>query len=448
MSGKTEGQRVKLTVSRVAAFQCPAGKSQGFLWDAGERTLAVRCSSGGRKAFVFQSRLLSGESVRLTIGDTETWQPETARAEARRLQGLIDQARDPRAVRQQAAAADQADRQQQQAEKQRQQTTGLDAWGTYCKARAPHWGALSVKAHVKAVQQGGAPHARRPSWKLADGPLLALLSGPLCALDAAAVEAWLNREVIDRPTTAAHAYRMLRAFIAWCAERPEYSHIVNADACTLKRVRELVPHPKAKGDCLQREQLGMWFAAVRALRDPVVSAYLQCLLLTGARREELANLRWPDVDFQWGSLTIRDKVEGERTIPLTPYMASLLTALPRRNGWVFSGTHRANGRMSEPLPHLKRAVAAAGLPNLTQHGLRRSFGTLCEWVEMPAGVVAQIQGHKPSATAEKHYRRRPLDLLRNWHTRAEAWILGEAGIEQPQVAGAAVVPLRVVGGSA
>jgi intergrase/recombinase len=50
---------------------------------------------------------------------------------------------------------------------------------------------------------------------------------------------------------------------------------------------------------------------------------------------------------------------------------------------------------------------------------------------MPAGVVAQIQGHKPSATAEKHYRRRPLDLLRMWHTRAESWMLEQAGIEQP-----------------
>jgi hypothetical protein len=40
-------------------------------------------------------------------------------------------------------------------------------------------------------------------------------------------------------------------------------------------------------------------------------------------------------------------------------------------------------------------------------------------------------GHKPSAIAEKHYRRRPLDLLRMWHTKIEAWILNEAGIEQP-----------------
>jgi len=78
-----------------------------------------------------------------------------------------------------------------------------------------------------------------------------------------------------------------------------------------------------------------------------------------------------------------------------------------------------------------KALTAAGLPALSIHGLRRSFGTLAEWVECPAGVSAQIMGHKQSATAEKHYRVRPLDLLRQWHTKIEAWILNEAGIEQP-----------------
>ena len=52
-----------------------------------------------------------------------------------------------------------------------------------------------------------------------------------------------------------------------------------------------------------------------------------------------------------------------------------------------------------------------------------------EWVEMPAGISAQIMGHKPSAIAEKHCRRRPLDLLRAWHEKIEAWILAQAGIE-------------------
>ena len=83
------------------------------------------------------------------------------------------------------------------------------------------------------------------------------------------------------------------------------------------------------------------------------------------------------------------------------------------------------------------------LPHVTLHGLRRTFASLAEWVEMPAGIVAQIQGHKPSATAEKHYRVRPIDLLRQWHTTIEAWSLTEAGIEQPNQEEAAPA-LRVV----
>ena len=66
------------------------------------------------------------------------------------------------------------------------------------------------------------------------------------------------------------------------------------------------------------------------------------------------------------------------------------------------------------------------------HGLRRSFGTLAEWVECPSGISAQIMGHKPSALAEKHYRKRPIDMLRMWHTKIEKFILDEAGIEQPE----------------
>ena len=69
-----------------------------------------------------------------------------------------------------------------------------------------------------------------------------------------------------------------------------------------------------------------------------MAAYLQTLLLTGARPGEIMALRWEDLNLRWKGLTIRDKVEGEREIPLTPYVAMLLAALPRRNDWVFSST--------------------------------------------------------------------------------------------------------------
>ena len=107
-----------------------------------------------------------------------------------------------------------------------------------------------------------------------------------------------------------------------------------------------------------------------------------------------------------------------------------------RSVWHLTRTERnpvVHGALTIQEPRIahNKALTAAGLPALSIHGLRRSFGTLVEWVECPAGIAAQIMGHKPSATAEKHYRRRPLDLLRMWHVKIEGWILEQAGIAQP-----------------
>ncbi|SFF04624.1 hypothetical protein SAMN05428977_10457 [Nitrosomonas sp. Nm166] len=150
--------------------------------------------------------------------------------------------------------------------------------------------------------------------------------------------------------------------------------------------------------------------------------------MAGARREEIACLRWQDIDFQWNSLTINDKVDDFRIISLTPYVAYLLASLPRRNKQVFSSPTAVSGRLADPSIAHRKACAIAGL-ELTLHGLRRSFANLCEWIEMPSGITAQIQGHKPQGVREQNYIRRPLDLLRVWHVKIESWILERAGIE-------------------
>jgi integrase len=158
---------------------------------------------------------------------------------------------------------------------------------------------------------------------------------------------------------------------------------------------------------------------------------MQTLLLTGARAGEVMGLRWVDINTQWKGLTIRDKVEGTRVIPLTPYVSQLLHALPRRNDWVFASSHHGGAQLktiARPNVPLSTIAAVMGIEVLTLHGLRRSFKSLTEWLEIPVGVVAQIMGHKPSATAEKHYTVRPLDLLRVHHEKIEAWILEQAGV--------------------
>jgi integrase len=231
----------------------------------------------------------------------------------------------------------------------------------------------------------------------------------------------------------------LRGFLNWCAEQPYYAAVLpQQNPAKAKAVREVLVKAKPKQDALQREQLPHWFGAVRQLPNATAAAYLQVLLLTGARPGEVLGLRWADVNERWKGLTIRDKVEGERVIPLTPYVAQLLAPLPRVNEFVFASPSRdpdkKNATISRPHKPHDAACKVAGIEGLTLHGLRRSFKSLTEWLEIPAGVVAQIMGHKPSATAEKHYTVRPLDLLRMHHERIEEWICMEAGMPLAQAA--------------
>lgn len=450
-------QRERLTPDRIRRFTCPSEAKQAFLWDIEAPRLAVRVTVGGAKSFIFESKL-HRQTVRMTIGDIRNWDIENARAEARRLQTLVDQGTDPREERDAKLAAIEADRERAH----RVEAPALDAWVAYLDDRKTDWGARTYADHKAVVAEGGKPRTRGrrkgEGNTTKPGILRSLLSQPLERIDTDAVSEWLKAEAEKRPTHAALAFRLLRGFLNWCAERREYAGMVRADACKAKVVRSKLPKRTAKNDCLQREQLALWFARVRDLPNPIHSAYLQTLLLTGARREELAGLRWTDVDFKWKSLTIRDKVEGERTIPLTPYVDSLLRNLKDRHDaearkvvrlrcsknaverekaeralpWVFSSPSAASGRLQEPRIAHNKALNAAGLPPLSLHGLRRSFGTLSEWVEVPTGIVAQIMGHKPSAIAEKHYRRRPLDMLRKWHTSVECWILEQAGIKESE----------------
>ena len=449
--------KIAFTAGRVAGFKCPPDKQQAFLWDANTPGLGLRKTPAGKPAYVFQARW-QGKDIRITIGSPSAWTIPDAQAKARELQRLIDEGKDPRYLKREAIAEAEA---KQEQDKARAVTVG-DVWAAYIEARRPYWGDLHYQDHIKLARKGGVMPKRgiNGGGLTIDMPLYALMTLRLSELDAPTIEAWAAEQAKTRPTSARLAWRLLKVFLNWCSEQPEYATIMPAkNAAATRKARESLGRPKPKQDALLREQLPAWSAAVRKIGNPVISAYLQTLLLTGARPGEVLTMRWEDVNMQWRGITIRDKVEGDRVIPMPDYLRQLLNSLPRRNEWVFASSRTVSmdpanikrrelraqdkgqpmnvaavlqasesGHISEPRSQHADACRVAGIEPVSLHGLRRSFKSLSEWLELPAGVVAQIMGHKPSATAEKHYTVRPLDLLRLHHEKLVAWILEQAEV--------------------
>ena len=219
---------------------------------------------------------------------------------------------------------------------------------------------------------------------------------------------------------------MFRGFLRWCSAKLEYRALVDRDAGKAAAIVEGLPGNTRRTDALEAAQVPGWWTGVEQLNNRTASVYLRALLLTGARREEIAALKWADVDFQWRNLTIADKVDATRVIPLTPYLAQQLAMLPRINEFVFASTGKA-GRIADTRSSHAKALQSAGIDGLTIHGLRRSFSLLGESAGAPADAIAQVMGHRPSATAEG-YRPRSVDALRPYLVQIEAHILNKAGI--------------------
>ena len=437
--------KTAFTAGRVSGFKCPPDKKQAFMWDATAPGLGMRATPAGKPAYVFQS-VYQGKDLRITIGSPAAWSIPDAQAKARELQRLIDEGKDPRDLKREAIAA-QVKKQaaaaaKVEADKAAALTVG-EVWPLYLENGRPKrkdaW-KPRYRADLEAMAAPGGEKKKRGQGATRPGPLYPLLALPLAAINEDTLKSWYDREAVAGKHQAARALMMFRGFLRWCAARPEYRNLTDRDAGKAAAIVENLPSNTRRTDALEAAQVPGWWAGVEQLSNRTASAYLRALLLTGARREELAALTWANVDFQWRKLTIADKVETTRTIPLSPYMAHMLATLPRVGLYVFASTGKA-GRITDTRNSHAKALQSAAIEGLTIHGLRRSFSLLGEAAGAPAGAIAQVMGHKPSATAEG-YRPRSIDALRPFLEQIEAHILSLAGVQFD--AKAAPGALRVV----
>lgn len=418
-------KRHDLTAGNIERLRCPPGKPQAFLRDTEAPALRVRVTANGAKSFVFEGKL-NRETIRRTIGNVQHWTIDAARAEARKLAVMLDTGTDPRELDRQKSADSAA---AAVVAVGRTLTVGA-VWPKYLKAGKPkRRDAWKPRYRLDLERMGAAGGVKKVRGKglTRPGPLYPLMALPLASVNEEALAAWHQREADSGKHQAARALMMFRGFLRWCATRSEYRNLTDREAGRAPAILDALPSNTKRTDALEAAQVPDWWAAVDQLGNRTASAYLRALLLTGARREELASLTWANVDMRWRKLTLADKVETTRTIPMSAYLRQILASLPRSNDYVFASVGKS-GRIADVRSSHGKALQEAGIEGLTIHGLRRSFSLLGEAAGAPAGAIAQVMGHKPSATAEG-YRPRSVDALRPYLAQIEAHILKLADVQ-------------------
>lgn len=219
-------------------------------------------------------------------------------------------------------------------------------------------------------------------------------------------EAWGNRQVssitrkdvvklIDMraatPNTANTAAKNIAAFLQFCVDRGELEF---SPAARIKR-RKVKSRDRILDD---GEIVKVWRQADTAGR---YGSLVQLLLLTGARRDEMASLRWSEVKGSTIELpAYRIKTGVRHNIALTDQMLTILDRYTREGEFVFNG-----GRKLFMTSTARKKINVAGVPRWTLHDLRRSFASGCAALGVAPHIVERCLNHgKQSAVASIYNR--------------------------------------------
>jgi integrase len=173
------------------------------------------------------------------------------------------------------------------------------------------------------------------------------------------------------------------------------------------------------------------------------------LMLTGARRNEAAQLTWDRVDLDEGWFHLPDpKNRNPVWIPLSTQAVELLKSLPRRkledgteSPYVFPSRSKAGHVMDTRAP-LERISKVAGL-HLSAHDLRRTFVSVgVATLGIDLHKIELLTNHVPKGITAKHYLQTSrLQYLQSEVQAIGDWVEQQAAIAEAKATGGNVVSL-------
>jgi integrase len=369
-----------------------AGKDEDTIADSAAPGLKLRIRREGARVYIFQRRF-AGQHPKITIGDAASWTLEAARRKARELAVSMDNGIDPRVEK---AAKIEASK-----------TIFERVMRDYLEARQRDMKPRSLVESKRHLEKHWAP----------------LHKLPIAGIERATVAGRL-RELVKQtgPVGTDRARSTLSALFAWAIGEglAENNPVTGTNKASddIERVRALSDGELAK----------VW----KSVPDNDYGAIVRLCILTAARKNEIANMRWSEIDRKARTLKLpgaRTKNGREFIIPLSAPAMKIIDDIGERDGrdLVFGNGEGGFSSWSHSKAALDQVVELK--ERWTLHDLRRTCRTGLGQLGVAPHICEAVLNHLPAKlirTYDKNkYEVEKKQALDRWAAHVEAIVAGK-----------------------
>ncbi len=375
---------IKLTKSVIDAMEL--GDEDVFVWDLELKGFAIRASPNGVKTFIAQYRAGGGRlgrTRRFTIGRYGPLTCDEARKQAKAILGAVATGRDPSGER---SALRREMTMTQFIDKYEQEGCG------HLKQREKRQRLARLRHHV------GALLGSRQVGTVRVGDIEKMMRDIAAGKTRKDEKIGFRKRIIVRggEGAAARAVRDLSSVFAF-AVRLE---VLSSNPCSPVKK----PPVRRRKRFLTLEELKRLGAALQKLKAEGVNEkaiYITMLwTLTGCRRNEIAELKWVDVDLVRACLRLGDSKTGESHRALSSPALTILQGIPRGSSPYVFPSERGETFYQGTKKVWPKLIKLAELPGVTPHTLRHTVGSWSVSTGETLHMTGALLGHTdPRSTA-------------------------------------------------
>ncbi len=211
------------------------------------------------------------------------------------------------------------------------------------------------------------------------------------------------------PQTVKHVVALLKRLLRWAASDENIS-VEPANHINFKKILEKISgliEDAEKTEFMNTEERQAYLAALDEEVDRDAAAYFRIMMLTGIRKTALIALKWEDVDFQTGYITLKAKTAKKKKatkVPMSEAVREVLKSIAVTDSpYVWPG--REGGQRVDFQRMARRVRDKAGLPKDFRpcHGLRHDYASrLASTGKVRMYMLQQLLTHGSAAMTARY----------------------------------------------